>query len=190
MMRFKLIAFGFNAHGQLSPPQSAPDIPEDIHTPRAVASASHSLRVLFAGWSDTLRTLPLLFPPPDTTNKLTLRTVEIDGTLHLRGAITSGTEACLNSTCMGTIASAFGDHSGLKGVITIDGGVFLIKNYGTAQAQFNDRAEEGVSMRLVAIAGNGEVCAVQSPPSLLPFPLPPPTGLEKRKKITDNGCGR
>lgn len=175
-MGLKLIAFGFNAHGQLDPlhsqSQSEPGyIPKDIYAPVAVATASCSLRVLFAGWSDTLRKLTPSLPVKKKKKGLIPTTVEIDGTLHFRGAIASGAEVCIGDGGAGKITCGFGDHSGLYGVVNSRGEVFLVEGYGTVGVRLREQAVEGASVDRVAVAGNGQVCAVRGffPP--LPYTL-------------------
>ncbi|PWW71988.1 hypothetical protein C7212DRAFT_302442 [Tuber magnatum] len=137
----ELIAFGFNAHGQLSPSTNPSEIPEDIRIPQIIASASDSLRVLFTGWSDTL--------------------LEIDGSLHILGAASANTQLTIPSTHLSPITSAFGDHTGLKGVTTITQAIHLLQHYGTKQVCFGQRVEGINDTSHIAIAGNGVVAAVQ-----------------------------
>lgn len=64
-MPFDILACGFNAHGQLLP--SVDDaIPADIFTPTVIARAETSARILFAGWSETLRMPFSLSPSPSS----------------------------------------------------------------------------------------------------------------------------
>lgn len=53
IMPFEILACGFNALGQLLPGTT-----DDIVTPTVIARAETSAKVLFAGWSETLRMPP------------------------------------------------------------------------------------------------------------------------------------
>ncbi|KAL7271627.1 hypothetical protein RUND412_005603 [Rhizina undulata] len=93
-----LYAFGFNAHSQLLH-STASIPPPDINTPTLIASGA-SIRVLFAGWSETL--------------------LELDSRLYLHCASRPPTPLAYDGP---PITRAFGDHTGLHGVISSDGSI-------------------------------------------------------------------
>ncbi|KAI9849011.1 MAG: hypothetical protein M1837_005902 [Sclerophora amabilis] len=133
-MPFELYACGFNAHGQLAG-ASSEEPPQDLSCVQFMLRANH-IRILFAGWADTL--------------------LEIDGRLLLRGASTNGQDEILQCDISSpTWRTAFGDHNGVRGLVTEEDDVYLVE---TAYAGPPTLRKIKSGTQNVSIAGNGKVC--------------------------------
>ncbi|KAI9789313.1 MAG: hypothetical protein M1816_006201 [Peltula sp. TS41687] len=164
MQQIELFACGFNAHGQLSGHDLPDDAVQDLHRFQGVLKAVSNIRVLFAGWADTL--------------------LDVDGQLRLYGFSGHGRQnnrEIRSDLSASDISVCFGDHTGLKGVLTEAGAVYLLRRLDEQVLELQrhriellfkhrdeQEKEEGL-IQHIAVAGNGRVC-VSVDSTILEFP--------------------
>ncbi|KAI9753273.1 MAG: hypothetical protein M4579_005246 [Chaenotheca gracillima] len=135
-MPVELYACGFNAYGQLNG-TSVEKAPTDLLKPELVLSAK-DIRVLYVGWADSL--------------------LEVDGQLLLRGAASCGGDTYIDSPTEDIVwRSAFGDHTGLKGLLSEDGDIYLFEQGPDGWPLLKLGEDETT---FVSIAGNGKIDVV------------------------------
>ncbi len=86
--------------------------------------------------------------------------MDIDGELQLRGVLSSDSpmrNVHPKTIKPGSIKQAFGDHYGLKGVLTTTGEILKFSPGSTSSPVWMKELELGM-VDFVAIAGNGYVC--------------------------------
>ncbi|KAI9768566.1 MAG: hypothetical protein M1840_004763 [Geoglossum simile] len=145
-----LYACGFNAHRQLGSNGSNGSPPVDRLRLQRVCGGSGTVRVLFAGWADTL--------------------LELDGTLRVFGfhCSTQSGAAVHCDVPASRFRSGFGDCTGLKGAVTDDGLVYILS---TASGALTLGQHPGpINASQIAIAGNGRACALLGPRNAVDFP--------------------
>lgn len=183
----ELYASGFNAHGQLLPSHSPPD----LLAFRRIASGASTIRVRCATWSATV--------------------LEIDGVLELRGCLPGegrdevderggkSKVAVLRGLPADEIKTIVGDGSGVLGALTTEGEIWVLDGRGgrddrelggpdgsmarllswvqhdldlsALQASAGFPAREGGEMVIdqIAVAGNDRVCISAHTRKLLPL---------------------